>query len=115
MILSPQERFQALDAAGLSGPQIADRLGVHERTVSRWRARAGRQKRPATIPTPQSRRDLAWRLIEDGCPVAEAARTVGVAPRTVRGWFPHAPSLTPSQAGHIAVLNRYARNVIEGV
>lgn len=45
-----------LAARGTSDPQIADRLGVSDRTVLRWRQREGIPTRHAGAPAP----DLQW-------------------------------------------------------
>lgn len=91
-------RFKALDDAGYSAPQIAQRLGVNVRTVTRWRNSTSRS-RAKPIVRPESDREHARRLIDDGCSFAEAAETVGVTASTIRRWFPDARAWTPREAG----------------
>lgn len=91
--------FLVLDDAGHSAEQIAERLGVTPRTVTRWRRATGRLHRPATVKRPESTREQARRLVDDGCSFAEAARTVGVDPVTIRKWFPDAPAWSKREAG----------------
>lgn len=99
------ELFLQLDAGGLSAAVIADRMKTTPRTVQRLRARTGRA-RPSAAVMPQSAREVAAKVIEDGGSVAEAARTVGASSTTVYRWFPDAPRFTPAMAGHVSVLAR---------
>lgn len=83
---------------GVSLAESARRLGCDHRQVSRYRERAGRAQSPAR-PHPVEHRELAARLIEDGCPIAEVARTVNAHHKTIRHWFPDAPAWTPQESG----------------
>lgn len=91
------EEFLALPD-GLSLTEASKRLGCDPRQVSRYRRRAGRAQ-PAVQPHPAEHRELAARLIEDGCPISEVARTVNATHKTIRHWFPDAPAWTPQEAG----------------
>ena len=82
----------------LSLAEAARRLGCDPRQVSRYRERAGRALPPAQ-PHSVEDRELAARLIEDGCPIAEVARTVNAHHKTIRHWFPDAPAWTPQESG----------------
>jgi hypothetical protein len=70
------EAVKFLTARGWSAPRIAERLGCGERAVHRSRIRSG-------IAKPVGRRfsadeiERAEHLFDDGCSVAEVARTLG--------------------------------------
>ena len=83
---------------GLSLAEAARRLGCDKRQVTRYRARAGIAG-PAPAPHRPEDRELAARLLEDGCPIAEVARTVNANHTTIRRWIPDAPAWTPQQSG----------------
>lgn len=101
--------FLRLDSEGRSAREIALILGVTQRTVTRMRARAGRLKRPATVPRPQEDRDLARMLLDEGCHIAEVARTVGVEWPTIRRWFPDAAVMSRRESGVLAAASRKYR------
>ena len=105
--------FVELEHSGMSYRQIAQQLGVSGRTVTRWRRRIGRPVGVPAVPRPQSDRDFAWRLLEDGCSIAETARTVGVKATTILRWFPDAPRYTHQQAGQLSVLARMEKQIRE--
>lgn len=113
MTADARVRFDQLDTSGATTRTIAAELGVSVRTIGRWRSEAGRLRAPAGgKPRPQSDRDLAARLIEDGCSLSEAARTIGCSQHTVTRWFPEAPRYTREQSGYASVLARQARNIL---
>lgn len=93
------ERFFELDDEGKSAVQIGLELGVTKRTVQRWRRATGRSQGESPAQHPDSDRELAARLLDDGCPILEVARTVGVTSHTIRRWFPDARPWTHSEAG----------------
>lgn len=92
-------RFIELDQAGHSATQIATQLGVTTRTITRWRNTTGRSKTGAPTVHPETDRQHAARLIEDGCSFAETAATIGVTPSTIRRWFPNATAWTRQETG----------------
>ena len=47
-------------------------------------------------------RERARLLIEDGCTLAETARSVGVDAKTIGRWFPTAPRMTPAEVAEWA-------------
>ena len=94
-----RETFLELNASGLSAEIIAERMGVTPRTIGRWRRRFGVMRGEASTPASAEDREKARRLLEDGCSLAEAARSVGVAPKTVRQWFPDAPGWSALECG----------------
>lgn len=110
-----RERFVELDTDDRSARQIAAILGVSQQTIHRWRVALGRRRAPATVPYSPEVRERALRLIEDGCSISEAARTVGAARPVVAGWFPDAPRYTKSQAGEASALARLEREVLHPV
>jgi DNA-binding CsgD family transcriptional regulator len=83
-----------LTAAGRSAREIADRLGTTARTVARSRVRAGiaQDRTPALT---EEQLDTARRLLEDGAPYDEAARTIGCSRNTLAQHFP-GHGLTPA-------------------
>lgn len=91
--------FKNLDAAGFSAAQIAERLKVSTRTVTRWRNSTGRSHTPPPTMRPESDREHARRLIDDGCSLTETAETVGVTPATIRRWFPDATGWSRRDVG----------------
>lgn len=108
--LSPgwEERFRALDGEGRSLREIAAAFGVSTKSVSRWRSRLGLTKEPPAVPRPQSDRDRAAALLDDGCSFSEAARSLGVAPTTIARWFPDRKPWTPVQSGEFSSMIRWA-------
>ncbi|QDH92495.1 helix-turn-helix DNA binding domain protein [Gordonia phage Dmitri] len=76
-----------LTRAGLSAPQIAERLGITTRTVQRHRVAAGIAQPPARHLTPEQI-EKARQLLVDGASYKEAARTIGCDKATVAKRFP---------------------------
>lgn len=76
-----------LTRAGLSAPQIAERLNVTTRTVQRHRVAAGIAQPLAPRLTPEQH-EQARQLIDDGASYKEVARTIGCANTTVAKRFP---------------------------
>lgn len=77
------ERVRALTEAGMSAPQIALELNIVERTVNRYRARAGVAQVPPRALTPE---ELRWlhAVRAEGMPATWVAETIGVSQDTVR-------------------------------
>lgn len=85
------DRVVALTLRGVSAPDIAHQLGITERSVMRIR-----KNRMVAKPSPKrfTAEELATieKMLDDGCSIAEAARTVGRIPQVVgkrfrgRGW-----------------------------
>ncbi|MET0887686.1 MAG: helix-turn-helix domain-containing protein, partial [Mycetocola sp.] len=72
-------RFFELQAAGHSAAEIAAEMGVTTRTVTRWRREAGLTRQLpdfAARPVPAERLAQAERLLEDGAPAFEVAKTL---------------------------------------
>lgn len=83
---------------GLPAHEIADRLHVSDRTIHRWRMRLGVGQPNNAHPWTAKEHRQVERMIADGCPLREIARTLNI-PRSslqrhyrYRGW-------TPSQSG----------------
>lgn len=105
-----EDVFLWCEAVGMSARQIAERFGVTTRTVVRWRNRMNVTHMPAHEAHSPEDRELARRLLEDGCSFHETARTVGASDATVRGWFPDIPAWTKKQASeHAAFIRRMNR------
>ncbi|MGB3708940.1 helix-turn-helix domain-containing protein [Gordonia sp. (in: high G+C Gram-positive bacteria)] len=79
-----------MTAAGMSAAQIAEQLEVSPRTVARWRTRIGINVRPAAKALTGEQHATARRLIEDGCSLAEVARTIGCSSSVLGRWYPEA-------------------------
>lgn len=105
------EQFTSLQRAGYSAAAIARRVRVSSRTVQRWRGRIG-VAAPAPVVRPLSDHERAAQLLAEGCPVAEAARTVGVADVTVAQWFPDAPRWSRAQASELGALGRLEHRLL---
>jgi transposase-like protein len=108
------ERMAALHAQGLSARDIASILGCTCRAVQRWRTRTGHNVRPAPGRHPASVRQQAGMLLEDGCSLAEAARTLGVDAKTVARWFPDAHRMTQTERGEWAAYCKKNGKVLAG-
>lgn len=107
-----EDVFLWCERSGMSARGIAERFGVTTRTVVRWRNRMHLSHAPATERHPDEDREIARRLLEDGCSFLEAARTVGVSQWTIRRWFPDATAWTKQQASeHAAFIRRMNRTI----
>lgn len=105
-------RFIELDTIGWGAKNIAAELGVTQRTITRWRASAGRLRRPAQTTHTNAERQQALNLIRGGAPFTEAAATIGVTNATIRRWFPDEPAWTKSQSGEYAVMVRRLNKIL---
>lgn len=94
---------------GQSAAAIAAGLGVSTRTVERHQLGL-KLREKANRTTPTGWRDHAERLLDDGASVTEAARTVGVAPRTVCAAFP-GRAWTNAQALEHARICHYSKGL----
>lgn len=96
--------FKEMQRQGLSAAQIADRMGVTQRTVTRWRKNAGlTQPLPENVgrPVAGERLDAAAEMLADGAPYQEVCRTLRMNGRTVRKYFPGI-SWSKEEAGQFA-------------
>lgn len=77
------EKVRLMTEQGFGVPAIAEAIGVHERTVSRHRAKLGIAQGACTEPTPEQ---VLWlhAMREEGMPAKWVAETIGVKPDTVR-------------------------------
>lgn len=101
-----RSEFLRLHHEGLSLPQLADRFNVTTRTASRLRQELGLAR-----PSPHSSRrmDEAWRvqagrMLDDGMPVSEVAKTLGCNEVTVARHF-------PGRGWDRSTIGRYAKAV----
>lgn len=95
-------RFEEIRHLPWSAVRFARHLGVSDRTIVRWRAQDGISRRlPARRYTPEDR-EMARRLADERCPIAEIARTVGCDESTIRRWLPDYPGISPVEAGRLA-------------
>ena len=106
-----REVIARMHAAGSSAPAIARQAGCSVRTVERYRASL-RDVPLGAAPPKLAEREEAGRLLADGVPISEVARTVGVGWRTVAKWFPDAPRMSPVEVGQLATVARRYREVL---
>lgn len=108
-----EDVFLWCEHSGMSAQQIAERFGVSSRTVVRWRNRMHLGHIPRHEPHPPEDREVARRLLDDGCSISETAKTVGVSRPTIRRWFPDATPWTKQQASQHAAFTRRMNRTIE--
>lgn len=106
-----EERFRSMERAGASLAQIADAFGVSTRSASRWRGKLGLRHEEPHQPRPQSDRDRAAALLDDGCSFEEVSRTLGVTAPTVRRWYPDRPAWTRQEVGTYAAQARLLNEI----
>lgn len=87
--VQPQKNFLREEAIqqirdGLTGAEVARRLGVNRDTVRRWRKSAGLSGK--SRGTKSALKEEALQMIRDGLSGAEAARRLGVHQGTVSKW-----------------------------
>ena len=101
------ELVARLHREGRSAAEISALAGCTTRSVTRWRTRTGNRVSQPKPPHPLSDRETARRLIfEDGCSIAEAARTVDAARDTIERWFPDAPKCSPETVIELSRIGR---------
>lgn len=104
-----REQVAELTRVGLSARQIAERLGCSKRTVTRWRRvlliESGGVPGESVAAGVNDRLAEAARLIADGAPQREVARTLHIHHRTLRREFP-GTAWDRSQIGEFARLSR---------
>lgn len=81
------EVIAELTAAGVTVREMAERLHVTVRTVSRSRGRTKCGAAPA-IPMTDDEHTRALAMLEDGCSYKETARTIGRSLITIRKHYP---------------------------
>lgn len=81
--------IQRLTLRGHSGADIANRLGISGRTVTRYRTRYGINL-PVSEPSrfTDEQRSRALTLLEDGVPYFEVARTINIRSGRLRKLLP---------------------------
>jgi DNA-binding CsgD family transcriptional regulator len=91
---------------GYSTRQIATVLGMTERSVTRYRKRAGITQGKPGVPPTAEQLELAAQLFEDGCSIAEVARTLGFSTSTIARYFPGRGWSPAETHAYIATLRR---------
>jgi DNA invertase Pin-like site-specific DNA recombinase len=85
------ERVAEWTRAGVAAADIAARLKISKRSVMRYRHRAG-VSQPPLPPLTAEQVARAQQLLDDGCSIAETARTIGCSETAIarrypgRGW-----------------------------
>jgi transposase-like protein len=100
-----------LTRQGLSARRIAQRLGVHEATVRRWRVRTGISKAPAGCTRRYTPEELAIfaRCIADGWSFTEISRTYGINRDCLARHFPGKAWTRPQIAEYAVMVRRRGR------
>lgn len=104
------ERVTDLTCAGMTAGEIAEKLGVTRRTVTRLRIRGGVSERPSSR-LDADELNTARRLLDEGCSYTEVARTLGRSHSTISRHFP-ARGASPEQAAELRRL-RYALDALD--
>lgn len=98
-----RDQVRRLTLAGYSAREIAVRLGITRYAVIRHRKRSGVGRPPAPRLTDEQV-EAAARLVTDGAPIAEVARTVGCSDWAIRQRFPDAAWTHKQRTDYIAAL-----------
>lgn len=87
MLPQVETALRQMHNEGMTTAQIAVRLKVNPRTISRWRVAMGIAKPPAVRLTAEEKRH-ALDLLTDGASYNEVARTIGRCAPTIARHFP---------------------------
>lgn len=102
-------RIATLTRQGMSAAQIAVRVGVTKRTVCRARRRTGTSLGEAQVPMSPEETRRVESLLDDGCSLAEALRTIGRAGTgSIRRRFAGRAWTKQQIAAHAALIRKYA-------
>ena len=82
-----REQVTAMTRQGMTAKQIGEALGIASRNVVRYRVAAGITQ-PASVRVTDAQWQAAARMLQDGCSLAEIARTIGANPSTVAAHYP---------------------------
>lgn len=82
-----RERIADMTARGVPTKEIAEILGIHERTVQRNREHGGVKHKPERRFTPE---EIEWVeiMLADGCSYTEIGRTLGRHSKVIRNRWP---------------------------
>jgi len=108
-----REQVTAMTRRGMTADQIAETLGITARTVLRHRVTAG-IARPAPVRVTDSQWQTAERMLDDGCSLAEIARTIGTNHSTVATHYP-GRGWTKQQVGEWRAFMRKANRQLKAV
>jgi IS30 family transposase len=106
-----RDRVTELTRQGLTAKQIAEQLGVTERTISRDRAARGITQ-PTAPRVTESEFARAKEMLDDGASYEEVARTLRRSHTAFRHRFP-GYSLTPTEASQRAALGRQMAQLLK--
>ena len=82
-----REQVTIMTSRGMNATQIGEALGITARTVARHRVVAG-VAQPASVRVTDAQWQTAERMLQDGCSLAEIARTIGADSKTIATHFP---------------------------
>ncbi|UXA19498.1 helix-turn-helix domain-containing protein [Mycobacterium sp. SMC-4] len=105
--LMRRERIVELTRNGCSAREIASILGITRRTVVRVREATGTSQPVAGVPLTADQVRQAERLLDDGCSISEAARTIGCSYHTLHRRFPDRVWTREQCVEHAAMLMRW--------
>jgi len=71
---------------GISGAEVARRLGVHRGTVSNWRKSAGLSGVGGREYLSVEQENIVIDLLRDGKSQAEVSRITGIKPKKISAW-----------------------------
>ena len=101
-----RDRVMELTRDGRSARDIAEILGITERSVLRHRRAAGLSREPGTPMTADELR-RAEALLNDGCSLQEVARTLGRSARTIKRRFPGRAWTRAQIDEHLSMIRRF--------
>ena len=108
-----REQVTTMTRRGMTADQIAETLGITARTVLRHRVAAGIAQ-PAPMRVTDAQWQTAERMLQDGCSLAEIARTIGADPKTIATHFP-GRGWTKQQVGEWRAFMRKANRQLKAV
>ena len=108
-----REQVTAMTRRGMNATQIGEALGITARTVLRHRVAAGIAQ-PASVRVTDKQWQTAERMLQDGCSLAEIARTIGADSKTIATHFP-GRGWTKQQVGEWRAFMRKANRQLKAV
>ena len=108
-----REQVTAMTRQGMTADQIGAALGIAPRNVVRHRVAAGIAQ-PASVRVTDAQWQTAERMLDDGCPLAEIARTIGADSKTIATHFP-GRGWTKQQVGEWRAFMRKANKQLAAI
>ena len=108
-----REQVTAMTRQGMTADQIGAALGIAPRNVVRHRVAAGIAQ-PASVRVTDAQWQTAERMLQDGCSLAEIARTIGADSKTIATHFP-GRGWTKQQVGEWRAFMRKANRQLAAI